>query len=72
MSIKQYETLEELDAAKPLNISVPNAAKLMGVTPVFLQCALRDNKFPFGTGVKMEQWAYYVNTKRFLDYMKGL
>jgi phage antirepressor YoqD-like protein len=52
-------------------ITVTEAAKLMGVTPLFLQLALRDNRFPFGTAVKMKQWAYYINADRLAKYLKG-
>lgn len=33
-------TLEELEKENPLTVSVPLAAKIMGVTPVFLRFAL--------------------------------
>jgi hypothetical protein len=48
------------------------AANIMGVTPRFLQVALQQDKFSFGVGVKMERWAYYINTERFINYMKAV
>ncbi len=67
---KQFETLEELEEKKPLTISVPTAAKIMGVTPKFLQVALAEDKFPFGTGIKLEQMAFYINCEKFIKYMR--
>lgn len=54
---------------RPPKISVQDAAQIMDVTPRFLQIALQQGKFPFGTGVKMDRWAYYINTERFIKYM---
>ena len=62
-------TLEELIKNKPPKITVQEAAEIMEVTPRFLQCGLQQEKFPFGVAVKMERWAYYINTERFIDYL---
>lgn len=64
-------TLEQLEAARPPKISVQEAAEIMGVTPRFLQIALQQEKFDFGVAVKMDKWAYYINTQRFISYMKS-
>lgn len=65
--------LEDLEREKPVKITVQQAAKIMGVTPRFLQMGLQYGKFPFGTAVKMEKrWAYYINTERFIKYMKAV
>jgi hypothetical protein len=66
-------TLQELMDIKPrpVKISIKDASEIMGVTARFLQLALQQGRFPFGVGVEMEQWAYYVNTERFIKYMKG-
>jgi len=63
-------TLSDLEEKRPLTITVQEAAPIMGVTPRFLQLALQQGKFPFGIGVEMSQWAYYINTDRFIHYMK--
>lgn len=65
--------LQELLQADPppIKITVQEAAAIMGVTPRFLQMGLQQSRFPFGVGVEMEQWAYYINTERFIKYMKG-
>jgi hypothetical protein len=64
-------TFEQLIQEKPQTITIQEAAAIMGVTPRFLQLALQQNKFPFGIGVEMERWAYYINTERFIHYMKA-
>lgn len=69
----QIMTLQDLMESKPrpAKISIRDAAAIMGVTPRFLQMGLQQERFPFGTGVEMEQWAYYINTERFIMYMTG-
>lgn len=53
-------------------ISVEQAAKKMGVTPMFLRLGLRQGEFPFGTAIKFEkQWRYYINPIRFEKWMTG-
>ena len=64
-------TLQEMEQKRPFTITVQEASTIMDVTPRFLQLALQQGKFPFGAGVEMERWAYYINTERFLLYMKG-
>lgn len=64
-------TLKELEQKRPFTITVQEAAEIMNVTPRFLQMALQQERFPFGTGVEMERWAFYINTERFLLYMNG-
>jgi len=54
-----------------VKMKVQEAAKLMGVSPLFLQLSLRENKFPFGTAVKFKRWSYYINAERFRQYMQG-
>lgn len=64
-------TLEDLMTKRPPKIPVQVAAAIMGVTPRFLQMGLQQRRFPFGVGVEMGQWAYYINTERFIKYMTG-
>ena len=67
------ETLEQIEIERPAKITVQLAAKIMGVTPRFLQMSLQYDKFPFGTAVKMDKrWSYYINTERFVGYMKAV
>ncbi len=56
----------------PDKITVPEAAATMGVTPQFLRVCLQQGRFSeFGVAVKMKRWAYYINPKRFRNYMAG-
>ena len=50
-------------------LTIPQAAKLMDVDPQFLRIALQQGRFPFGAAVKMKRWAYYINAKKFYDYL---
>lgn len=53
-------------------LSVEQAAKEMGVSPMFLRIGLRNGKFPFGTAIKFDkQWSYYINSERFRKWMAG-
>ena len=66
-------TFEDLinQRPRPVKISVEQASEMMGVTQQFLRIGLQQERFPFGVGVKMAGWAYYVNTERFIQYMQG-
>lgn len=64
-------TLKELEEKRPSTITVQEAAEIMGVTPRFLQLALQQGRFPFGVGVEMGRWTFYINTHRFILYMEG-
>ena len=66
-------TLKELMEARPrpIKLSIKDAASIMDVTPRFLQMGLQQGRFSFGAGVEMDQWAYYINTERFVKYMVG-
>lgn len=62
--------IEELQRKKPARISIPEAAEIMDVDPQFLRIVLQKGRFPFGVAVKRGRWAYYINTRRFINYMK--
>ncbi len=64
-------TLQEIEKNKPVKLTILEASTVMNVTPRFLQLALQQNKFPFGIGVEGDRWVYYINTERFIKYMKG-
>lgn len=66
-------TLQELVETKsrPMKLTVRDAASIMDVNPRFLQMGLQQGRFPFGVGVEMDQWCYYINTERFIKYMQG-
>lgn len=69
----EITTVQELIDIKPrpIRLSIRIASTIMGVNPRFLQMGLQQGRFPFGVGVEMDQWAYYVNTERFIRYMTG-
>ncbi len=56
-----------------MTINIEDAARKMGVSPMFLRLALRNNRFPsFGTAVKFNrQWRYYINRQRFEMWLAG-
>jgi hypothetical protein len=64
-------TQKELKSTDSPKLTILEAAGIMDVTPRFLQLALQQNKFPFGTAVEGDRWVYYINTERFIKYMKG-
>jgi hypothetical protein len=64
-------TIEQLEKEMPPTVTVQQAAEIMAVTPQFLRLAIMEQKFPFAVGVKMEQNVYYINTRRFIKWMKG-
>jgi hypothetical protein len=65
-------TLQDISQQRPPKLTVQQASKIMGVTPRFLQVSLQHERFPFGTGVKVnKRWSYYINTERFLSYMQA-
>lgn len=59
------------DLRSKTNMTVQEAAAIMGVSPQFLRAALLQDKFPFGVGVKMIQNEFYINVERFILYMEG-
>ena len=52
-------------------ISVEEAARIMGVTPMFVRLGLRRKEFPFGVAIEGKRWAYYINAERFRAYMEA-
>ncbi len=52
------------------NISVKEAAEIMGKTQQFIRIGLQRNLLPFGTAVKVTtRWSYYISPKLFYDYV---
>lgn len=55
-----------------MTLSIEQAAKRMGVSPMFLRLGMREGEFPFGAAVKFEkQWRYYINRIRFEKWLAG-
>lgn len=53
------------------NIAVSKAAKLMGVGVNFVKAGLRQNRFPFGTALKIngDKYSYYISPVKFAEYI---
>lgn len=53
------------------NIPVTEAAKMLGVSPMFIRIALREGKAPFGFAVRMtgEQYTYHISPKKLKEYL---
>lgn len=69
--IMELEIQEVENINAPIKYTIKEASAIMGVTPRFLQLALQQNKFNFGTAVEGERWVYYINAEKLLNYMKG-
>lgn len=54
-------------------ITVAEASKMMGITPMALRIALRQGRFSqFGEAWKNdEKWSYYINRNRLEQYLKA-
>lgn len=51
-------------------ISIKKASELMGTSEQFVRIGLRNNRFPFGTAVKLStRWTYYISPKLFYQYI---
>lgn len=52
------------------NLSVEEAAEMMGKSKQFIRIGLQRGLFPFGSAVKMSsKWTYYISPHRFYDYI---
>lgn len=51
-----------------INIPVTLAARLMGKSPKFVMQGLQDGRFPFGYGVKLKRWDYWISSVKFTEY----
>lgn len=54
-----------------MTLTVKEAAEKLGTTPRFLQLALQQGRFPFGTAVKFKRWSYYINAERLQAYLEA-
>ncbi len=54
----------------PNNISIKQAAEIMGKCPQFVRVGLQRGNLPFGTALKMsDRWTYYISPKLFYEYV---
>ena len=52
------------------NVSVAEAAKLMGVSQQFVRVGLQNGVLPFGCAVKMSsEYTYYISKAKLIDYI---
>jgi hypothetical protein len=52
------------------NISVKEAAGIMGKSQQFVRVGLQRGLLPFGTAVKLSSiWTYYISPKLFYEYV---
>lgn len=55
---------------KEQNISVKEAAEIMGKSQQFIRAGLQRGLLPFGTAIKMSsKWTYYISPKQFYEYV---
>lgn len=51
-------------------VTIKKAANLMGTSEQFVRIGLRNNRFPFGSAVKLSsKWTYYISPKLFYQYI---
>jgi hypothetical protein len=55
------------------NVSIKEAAEMLNVSQQFLRVALQQNKFDFGTAIKMNdsssKYTYYISRQQLLKYL---
>lgn len=47
------------------------AAEIMGISEQAMRAALQQGLLPFGVAIKLSEYVYYVNRKRFELWMEG-
>ena len=51
-------------------VTIKKAANLMGTSEQLVRIGLRNNRFPFGSAVKLSsKWTYYISPKLFYQYI---
>lgn len=52
------------------NMSIKEAAEVMGKCQQFVRVGLQRELLPFGTAIKMSSmWTYYISRKKLYDYV---
>jgi hypothetical protein len=52
------------------NISIKEAAEIMGKCQQFVRVGLQRGLLPFGTAVKLSSiWTYHISPKKFYEYV---
>lgn len=65
---KQFEAAATISRNACVNVPVPLAAKLMGKSKEWIMQGLRDGIFPWGYGVKLKNWSYFISSVKFTEY----
>lgn len=68
---EMMERLERLEKEGPANIPISVAADIMGITPQALRAGIMQDKYPFAVSYEMVQKEFYINTVRFIAYMRA-
>lgn len=51
-----------------VNVPVAVAAKLLGKSKEWVMQGLRDGVFPWGYGVKLKDWSYFISSVKFTEH----
>ena len=55
-----------------MNLSVTEAAKILGKSPQFVRIGLQRGILPIGTAIKMSsRWTYHISKAKLLQYLGG-
>ncbi len=55
-----------------MNVSVKEAAEILGVSQQFVRIGLQRQLLPIGTAVKMStRWTYHISPKLLQEYIGG-
>lgn len=65
---EQFETAATVQHDSAVNVPVPLIASLMGKSKEWVMQGLRDGVFPWGYGVKMTKWSYFISSVKFTEF----
>ena len=51
-----------------INLKVEIAAGILNKSRAWVEKGLQDGVFPWGYGVHMKSWSYFINAKKFAEY----
>lgn len=58
------------EAIQPQNVTVKDAAKILGKSEQFVRIGLQRNLLPIGTAVRMSnRWTYHISPKLLEEYV---
>lgn len=62
-----FEPIAKIQCDEVINLPVILVAKLMHKSKEFVEDGLQQGRFPWGYAVKMKNWSYWINSKRFSE-----